>query len=272
MSQYKLLALDMDGTLLNSKKEITEHTYQALERANEAGCQVCLSTGRGFAELKDYERQMDILSHGILISGGCIYDFHNQEVLSQRTIEREFIEQIVAAIADRDIMVQVLNQTLSVVEKSILSRMEDFYMGVYTPMYERVTTKVDDIRDFLLHSGEDATKINLYHRSPKEREKTLQLLKDLPLSFAYSEQTSLEITPQNIDKGAGLKFLCEKLSISPDEVIAVGDADNDLPILREAGLSVAMGNANDHVKELADVVTGDNDHDGIAEIVERYIL
>ena len=77
MSQYKLLALDMDGTLLNSKKEITEHTYQALERANEAGCQVCLSTGRGFAELKDYERQMDILSHGILISGGCIYDFHN---------------------------------------------------------------------------------------------------------------------------------------------------------------------------------------------------
>ncbi len=262
----------MDGTLLNSQKQISPTTYESLKRASQAGCKVCLSTGRGFAELRDYENQMDVLSHGILISGGCIYDFEHQEVLYQRTIEPECVKKIVEVIADRDIMVQVLNEQLSVVEQGILHRMEDFYMSVYTPMYERVTTKVEDIQAFLLNSGEDAIKINLYHRSPKDREKTLKLLEGLPLCFAFSEQTSLEITPQNIDKGAGLKFLCDRLSISLSEVIAVGDADNDLPILKEAGLSVAMGNANEHVKELSDVITGDNDHDGIAEIVNQYIL
>ena len=91
---------------------------------------------------------------------------------------------------------------------------------------------------------------------------------DLQLSDA--ETTSLEISPPGVTKALGLQFLCDYLDIPIEETVAVGDADNDLDVLKAAGLSVAMGNANDRVKQLCDVQVADNDHDGIAEVIDRF--
>ena len=90
--------------------------------------------------------------------------------------------------------------------------------------------------------------------------------------LANAETTSLEISAKNTTKGLGLQKLCEHLGISIDEAIAVGDADNDLDVLKRAGLSVAMGNANDNVKKIADVVVEDCDHDGCVQAIEKYLL
>lgn len=94
----------------------------------------------------------------------------------------------------------------------------------------------------------------------------------LSVSAVYSEIASLELTAAGVNKGTGLVKLCEHLGISVDETIAVGDADNDIAILKTAGLAVAMGNAEEYVKALADVVVADCDHDGCAEAIEKYLL
>lgn len=87
-----------------------------------------------------------------------------------------------------------------------------------------------------------------------------------------AEDTSLEISPLGVTKGYGLKKLCKHLNIEVEQSIVVGDADNDLDVLKTAGLAVAMGNANANVKKIADVEVMDNDHDGVAEAIYKYLL
>ncbi len=270
--KYRLLAMDIDGTLLDSHKQIRPSTIPALRKAKDKGVILSLSTGRGLAELVDYPELTDLLDYAICISGGCIYDFHQKKSVRSMVLEKDQIKQIKDAVGDRDIFVQVLSESLSVISPESLRRLEEFHMGVYREMYEKVVTLNDSMLDYISAPAEPANKINLYHLTPEEREVTYEKLKECDLSLAYAETTSLEITPKGIDKGNGLRFLCEMTGIPVENTIAVGDADNDLSILQAAGLAAAMGNANENVMRIADHVTGDNDHEGIAELVDRFLL
>lgn len=268
----RLIALDMDGTLLNSEKKISPATAQAMKEASEKGKYVCLSTGRPLAELADYEDVFPYLSYGILISGGALYDFRNKVYLDQIILSDEMKKAVAQAVKGRDVMVQLLTDQNSVVQKNQLAHIEDYGMGIYRPLYEHVSLQVDSTIAYGLSDRENVLKMNLYHRSAKDREETYNRLKDLPLSLAYAETTSLEITPLGVNKGDGLKKLCAHLHIDVKDCIAVGDAPNDLAVLKTAGMSVAMGNASDEIKSVCDDVTDDNDHDGVKAVIEKYLL
>ena len=170
-------------------------------------------------------------------------------------------------------MVHLMGIT-SVVEKDKVPHMNDYYMGVYQPMYEEVTTKVDNINDYYIGNPYSVHKLNIYHHSKAARDHTRQAVKEagLELEMKDSEATGLEMNAKGVDKGTGLKQLCHHLGISIEETIVVGDADNDKEALEVAGLSVAMGNAKESIKEISDVIVSDNDHDGCAEVIERYLL
>ena len=146
--------------------------------------------------------------------------------------------------------------------------MDKYQMSIYQLMFKRVATTVDDIIDYA--KNHPIEKINLYHQNEAARAETFEKLKDLSLSFAFAETTSLEISPSNVTKGKGLIKLCDFLDIELSKTIAVGDADNDLDVLKTAGLAVAMKNANDNVKKICDVIVADNDHDGCKEAIEKY--
>ena len=150
--------------------------------------------------------------------------------------------------------------------------MERFGMGVYRPMYEKVTTQVDDIYEYYKEHPFEVPKLNLYHATTEGREKTRKRLAGLNLVLADAEKTALECSAAGVTKGTGLLRLCEHLGIESEETIAVGDADNDLNILETAGLAIAVGNANEHVKAVAAVVVNDCDHDGCAEAIDKYLL
>ena len=273
MGNYKLIALDMDGTLLNSEKEITARTKEAIRRAAEAGKTVVLSTGRGMAELSEYLEQVPEIRFLDCASGAMIYDCREKKVIVRHSIGRNDLEKILRVARERDLMVHFLS-TESVVEQRKYDRIEEYQMGVYRPLFACAARKCADIYQFFEKDGGPVEKCNLYHRSPEDRNVTEQELKRLQLSvdMVHSEIASLEITAAGVNKGAGLLALCEYLGISPDETIAVGDADNDIAILQTAGLSIAMGNAEEYVKTLADVVVADCDHDGCAEAIFRYLL
>lgn len=268
----KLIALDMDGTLLNSEKKISPATAQAMKEASEKGKYVCLSTGRPLAELADYEDVFPYLSYGNLISGGALYDFKKKAYLDQIILSDDMIKAIANAVDGRDVMVQLLTNQNSVVQSDQLAHIEDYGMGIYRPLYEHVSLKVESSIEYAFSGKENVLKMNLYHRTPEEREETYRRLKNYPLSMAYAETTSLEITPLGVNKGDGLKKLCAHLHLDLKDCMAVGDAPNDLDVLKIAGLSVAMGNASDEIKKICDVVTDDNDHDGVKKVIEKYLL
>ena len=234
MSKYKLAAFDMDGTFLDSHKEIRPSTADACKGASAAGKILAIDTGRAVSELTLYPFGEMGIRYGACTCGTVIYDF----------------EQEAADVAN----------------------MPHFQMAVYQPLYEATTSLVDDVRAFAIEHAHEINKMNMYHATPEGRLRTQERLSNLPLDFTYAEETSFEVTPQGVSKGTGLVDLCEVLGVPIEEAIGVGDAFNDVPMLEMAGLGVAMGNSNEAALQAADVVVGDNDHDGIAEVIDRYLM
>ncbi|WP_281518363.1 Cof-type HAD-IIB family hydrolase [Thomasclavelia cocleata] len=270
MSKYKLIAFDMDGTLLNTQKKISKHTVTALNKAIDNNKHVVLSTGRAIVELSDYKKELSNLQYGICESGALIYDFKNKKIIHQDTIPLSIINEILDIAYHQDIMIHLLTNGNSVICKDDLEKMDKYNMEIYKSMFTQVATIVEDIYDYAKKNKIE--KINLYHTTADARKNTYEILKNLPLSFALAETTSLEITSLNVTKAKGLKILCNYLNTNIANTIAVGDANNDLDILKTAGLAVAMGNANDNIKLICDVIVSDNDHDGCKEAIENYLL
>ena len=270
---YKLIDFDMDGTLLNSEKKISDKTVEAINKAIEAGKIVILNTGRCPAELKEYREVLPGVRYINCLSGALVYDYEEERSIYESPLSEEEVKMLISIGKETDEMVHLMGIT-SVVEKDKVSRMDDYHMAVYQPMYEEVTTQVDNIYDYYVGNPYLVSKLNIYHHSKTARNHTRQAIKEagLELEMKDSEATGLEMNAKGIDKGTGLKQLCRCLGISIEETIVVGDADNDREALEVAGLSVAMGNAKKDIKEISDVVVSDNDHDGCAEVIEKYLL
>lgn len=268
--KYKLLALDMDGTVLNSEKKISQKTAQAISELSKKNIHVVLSTGRGLAEIADYKSELKFMHYGILISGGMIYDFFNgKPIISHALQENVMFELIDGAVAE-NAMIQLLTVEDSLTREEDILNMKDFYMGIYQDMYFRNCVRCNDFKKFIRENPGKVLKLNIYHRSKDSREKNLKRFADLEVSVSYAEETAIEVSPKNVTKASGLQELCNFLKIDISETVAVGDAPNDLEILQAAGVAAVMGNASDEIKKVADFVTADNDHDGVVEVIQKY--
>ena len=148
--------------------------------------------------------------------------------------------------------------------------MKDFHAGIYQPMFERITRKVADMAEEARHLT-SIGKVNIYFRSSEDCHACYEELRTLPLSFAMPEETTLEMTAQGVTKGSGLKALADYLHIPMAQTVGIGDSDNDRAMLHDAGLSVAMGNAQADIKAQCDLITEDNDHNGVGEAICRIL-
>ncbi|MBR5913199.1 MAG: HAD family phosphatase [Selenomonadaceae bacterium] len=268
--RYKLLAFDMDGTILNSEKKITPATVTKLEELSKRGVYVVVSTGRGLAELVDYKKDFQFVQYGILISGGIIYNFNSAQVLSIHPVAKDLIFKLIDAGLDEGAMIHLLTLKNSIAAQKDIEQMEKFHMGIYQKMFDKICVRCDDFKKYVYDNPEKVLKVNLYHLTQESRDRTVERMKNFDLQLVFAEGTSLEASPKNITKGSGLRELCKILKISVDECVAIGDGFNDLEILQTAGLAVAMGNACEEIKKIADYVTDDNDHDGVLKAIEKF--
>ena len=267
---YKILALDMDGTLLNSQKKISPKTAAAISELSKRGVYVVVSTGRGVAELADYKNELKFMQYGITSSGGAVYDFFNKKAVKAHVIPKETAFEIIdAGIAERA-MIHILGLTTSLMRDDDIKNSAAFQMAVYQEMYDRICTRCEDFKKYIEENPDEIIKINLYHRSPESRQRNFERLKHLDLTFALAETTALESSPKGISKASGLQELCNFLEIDIKDTVAVGDAPNDIEVLQAAGIAAVMGNADAEIKKLADFVTDDNDNDGIVKVIEKY--
>lgn len=270
---YQMIAFDMDGTLLNSQKELLPSSLAAIEKAGQAGKTVILSTGRCPAELAEYLDKIPKLRYLDCISGALVYDLWEKQTISSTWIPVEIVKQLFELSHDEDIMIQLLDER-SIIQQNCFERLDRYHMSQYRPLYARAAEKWKDLEAQYLAAPFPIAKMNLYHTDRDARVRTERRIREagLPLELAYAEYSSLECSAMGVDKGIGLERLCEKLHIPIEQTIAVGDGENDLSILKKAGLAVAMGNAAEKVLAAADVVVSDCDHDGCAEAIERWLL
>lgn len=271
MGKYKLISFDMDGTLLNSNKEILPKSLEMIQKAVDSGKEVILSTGRCVAELSDYIGQIPGLRYINCSSGALVYDLKENKEIYSNAIPVEKVKKILDIARLEDCMPHIMTKE-SIVQQCDFENMAHFKMSNYIPLYDKVATKVDNLWKFYEDNSFPVEKFNIYHVNPEERDRAKERLKDPDLVLVNAEETSVEISAKGATKGVGLIKLCEYLGISIEETIAVGDSDNDIEVLKIAGLSVAMGNSNDTVKEMCDVMVADCDCDGCAEAIEKYLL
>ena len=269
---YKLLAVDMDGTLLNSKKEITKENIRMITHALKEGNQVVMCSGRCLSEMEEYFPLFPGMRYVICESGADVYDIVRKESIARQMIPPAYVKEVLKQVHDRDVMVQIMAEGRNILSKRSMGQLDYYHMEAYREHFNRTGVFVEDSADHCASSGWLAGKICLYHKNREEREQTKELISDLPLVLIYSEETSLEVSPMSIDKGVGLSLLCRHLDIPSEEVIAIGDFYNDIPMLEKAGLAVAMGNAIEPVKEICHVTTADCDHSGVAEVIKEYLL
>lgn len=273
MSEFKLIAFDMDGTLLNSQKMLPECNIDAIKKATTAGKIVILSTGRCLPELEDYIDEIPNLRYLNCMSGACVYDLKEQRAIYSKYIDVETALEIIETVENTDVMVEFLTDRLTI-QKSNFENIEKYGMGVYKDLYQRKAVKVENIIEMYKQNPFPMAKFNIFHKSAKDREITKNkiLAKNIKVSMAYAETTSFEMSAIDADKGIGLEKLCEHLNIDLKDTIAVGDADNDIEIFKKAGFKIAMGNANENIKKLSDIIVADCDNGGCKEAIEKYLL
>lgn len=263
---YKLMAVDMDGTLLTSEKTISPKTVEAVEKAYDAGKYVTISTGRPIQGLSKYE---DIIKPDVPVityNGAMIIKLHSQEVLFHQCVDsasaKEVIEKgneigtTVIVWSDNKLYANKINDRVN--SYKLLSGLEPIL--------------IEDI-DKLVKQG--VTKMLWLDEAEKhfEYQKMLdETLVNRRIVYCTSQPTFLEFMGEGVSKAVALEKLGQMLGILREESIAVGDGFNDLEMIEYAGLGIAMENAPEAVKEKADYITDGNDNDGVAKAIEKFML
>lgn len=246
-SPYRLIALDMDGTLLNEENEISLENRKWIAEARQAGVTVMLSTGRGRQSSYPYVEQLALNSPMVLVNGSEIW--RSPEELYQRTLmPLDWVRQLRSMALEYDVwywayaVEGIINRDNWPASPEAEETMSWLKFGFYSEN----KTKLPAIRKTLESWG------------------TLEITNSHPFN--------LELNPKGANKGSGVRKVCELLGLDMSQVIAMGDSFNDLSMIREAGLGVAMGNAQEEIKTQADLVGPSNTEDGVARIIRQYIF
>ena len=236
--KYKIIVLDLDGTLTNTKKEITPHTLEVLLRAQEKGIKIVLASGRptyGIAPLAEKLQLSKYEGYILAYNGGEIIDWKTGELMYKNLLDHDVLPYLYQCAKDNNFAIVT-------------------YDGEY------VLTEHPDDEYVLKEAILNVMKIKKMYEQLKDR-----------MGVFRSEPYFLELVPKGIDKAQSLAVLLKELGMTKDEMIAIGDGFNDLSMIKYAGMGVAMGNAQQVVKDNADFITLTNEEDGAAYAIEKFM-
>ncbi len=272
----RLIALDLDGTLLTTDKRLTERTVRALSEAAQRGIRIVPATGRGLTGLSPKLCALPFVRYAITVNGAAVWDLERQEPIVRRAFSPERALELWDFIARYHTMRDACIDGTARMEPDYYNKVETFMPDEPRRRLIRSTrTPTEGLRELVAEGSLAVEKFNLFFREDAEGERQ-QARRDLAqldgLSVTSSLGNNLEINHAEATKGKGLLSLAAHLGLPAEQVMAFGDGENDVSMLRAAGLGVAMGNAGDEVKAAADLVTLGNDEEGVAYSIEKYVL
>lgn len=289
---YKLIAIDLDGTLLNEYSMVPESTAEVLREAKEQGVEIVLASGRPANSIITFAKSIGIDNYLIAGNGSLLYDIQNKENIFDAFFDKNQALQIADiceensifynAYTEREIIADSLKYNILIYEKENLSKPEGqrTHINIVPNIKDYISDS--DSNEYLKMTICDESKIVFDNVLRKlERANNFEILKPEWMSKKYfkygTSEFSLqyyfsEITKKDINKWVAIEKLAEKLDIKREEIIAIGDNANDEAMIRGAGLGVAMGNASDDIKNIAGYITDTNTNEGVRKAIEKFIL
>ena len=266
MVPIKMITIDLDGTLLRSDGSVSDHTVKTLQKARQKGVIVAIATGRMYQTAKAYGERLALGdSPMLLFAGGLIETLESKKILFQQTISQQDAQALVNLAREQSWQMQTYIDDVLRVELD----------EPWVRDYERITkVKAVICGDEFYRVQGDCNKLlsRGVHEELLGRKALIEKTFPGRFNILFSDLTFLEIMPLGVDKGRGIRRLGEIYQIEPKNIMAIGDSQNDLEMLKAAGFSVAMANAAQEVKDAADYVTLSNDEDGVAAVVEKFVL
>lgn len=263
----KALVLDIDGTLTNSKKEITPATRQAIQNLMKRGQKVILASGRPTPGMRRYERELELEKYGgylLSFNGAKIVDCYTGEIIYQRLLPLTLLSGMYRFARDNGCGL------ITYLGSEVISA---FPMDKYVELEARINgLPVKEVENFLEFVDFDINKC-LMTAEPEKAERLEKELREQygdRASIYRSEPFFIEIMPKDVNKAASLDKILPVLGVTRENTVCCGDGFNDISMIEYAGVGVAMGNAQQAVKEAADYVTATNDEDGLVQVIKKF--
>ncbi len=290
-NMYRLVAIDLDGTMLNRYGIVTEKTKQVIEQVQKNQIEVIIASGRPIDSIKTIAKEIKSENYFISGNGAILYDIKKDEILYENTLKKTKVLDIIKICEENSIFYNIYT------EKEIISKTLNYNVLYY---YKENLNKdeenkthiniVEDIYDYILNRDEKIIKITICDNnqtifnsiirrlneigeievldvSHMSRKTIKQGTEDIAIEYFYTE-----ISAKNVNKWNALEFLAEKMNVKKEEIITIGDNINDKKMIECAGLGIAMQNGAPDVQKIADYVTESNDNDGVAKALETVLL
>lgn len=275
--KYKLVCIDIDGTLLNSSKRVSKGNKVALKKAFDKGVKIVITTGRIFNNAAYYSDLIGAKSAVIAANGGIIKEKDNDKVIYKNQISEDICKNILEIALKNKVSIHFHTANYIFNNSFLQSLLFRLVMTFGKPRNRKVKiVKVNSKKqweEIFTKYKDDIIKaiiVDLNKSKLKKVRKDLEKLNDLEV--LSSGRYNLEVNKKGISKGKAVKYLAEYYGIKREEVIAIGDNENDISMIEYAGLGVAMGNGIKELKEKADYITDSNNRNGVAKVIEKFIL
>lgn len=289
---YKLMAIDLDGTLLNSSGEVSEGTKLALQNARAQGTEVVLASGRPISTTKTLALELGVDNYLISGNGSVVYDIKKDEIIYNRFLTKKQVLEIVKLCeensfyyniyTEEEVIAKTLNYNVLFYHNENIKKVEE--KRTHINLVENVEQYIQDLEkeNFLKITICDESKwifnsimkrikqienVDILEVEYMSRKRIQYGTKHVDIQYYYTE-----ITNQNVNKWSAIEFLMEKLNINKEDIVAIGDNLNDKEMIENAGLGVVMGNSNPKMKEIANVVVADNDSEGVMDAINQFVL
>lgn len=276
--KISIIALDLDGTLFNRDRQITPYTKEQIKKAVSLGIAVVISTGRPYVGLPLEEAAELGIRYAITTNGAAVYEIPTRTCIYEKCMSEDFSWKILGEVLKKHVHLDAFVHGDAYTQTSTLEVVRHSSLPESTRNYILTTrNQVKDICGFFKknHLKLQKATINFEVESDGgfvDREETKELLLSYPqIQVVCGGYNNLEFTSAGVTKGAGLRFLCEHLNIPIESAMVCGDSENDKDIMEAAGFAVAMGNAEEEIKEIADYVTATNEEDGVGLAIEKFV-
>ena len=266
----KLIGIDIDGTLLNKKKELTPGTIEALQAAADQGIHVVISTGRLLSEFRDLVEQLPMMRYTVTCTGTQVIDLQTGRDIFRAGMPAEELQRIYHKLKGFDMMFQAFSDDDGAIHNDawVLENAHLYSPPVLAKLMQSTHIPEADFDSYIDSYTGMTNKIHIFFRSVEEKDRAWKLVEDEPYALMASTHNDLELMPYGVDKGLGLQKLAAHLGLDISEVMAIGDGGNDVDMLKQAGLGVAMANACAEAKAAADhVLAYSNNEEGVAKAV-----
>ena len=272
----KLIATDLDGTFVDDKKQLIEENVKAFAECAERGIEIVPTTGRTMVGLPDEIKNLPGVHYAITNNGGVVVNLMTGERISECLMKPELAVKIMEIVRDSedDIMYDAYIDGIGYSRFEFLENVVHYVKNPgIVDLVKRTRKPVEDNIAYVRSCGCGIEKINLFFPDMDARARMRARLAEIPgILVTSSLVNNLEINAYGADKGTALLCLGEHLNILKEEIMALGDGENDLTMIRMAGVGVAMANAEEQVKAVADHITGTNNEAGVAAAVRKFVL